>query len=186
MGISESAVGVRSQPVYNASPATVPDFQAAVDYAAKVGNRMAGTTAERNAFESSGWEGLEWDDTTLDRRFRHNGTTFAGTATIGSVAAAPSSGITVNGPTFVRKDDQGMVEAYIDLTRSSALPSGAPIAIIAGGFRPSTTLRYSGTVSEGGTAGTAYVQIESSGNVTVFNPGAGNQRVTVFAKYPGA
>jgi hypothetical protein len=63
--------GAKGQPLFNDTPQTVADLQAAVAYAAKVGNRREGTTAERNAASGSDlWEGLEWADTTDGRTYK--------------------------------------------------------------------------------------------------------------------
>lgn len=47
------------------------------EYAAKVGNRLIGTTAQREAYQY-GREGVSWYDTTANRLYTHNGTAFIG------------------------------------------------------------------------------------------------------------
>jgi hypothetical protein len=62
-------------PVYLDSDAPDPAVNPSqvAEYAAQVGTRLIGTTAQRTAY-SYARDGLCWYDTTLDREYRHNGT----------------------------------------------------------------------------------------------------------------
>lgn len=61
--------GSKGQPVYNDTPQTVADLQASVDYAALVGTRRTGTTAQREAATGSVPDETEWFDSTLGWSF---------------------------------------------------------------------------------------------------------------------
>lgn len=61
--------GSKGQPVYDNRPTTTDDLQAAVDYAALVGTRRSGTTAQREAATVSVPNETEWFDSTLGWSF---------------------------------------------------------------------------------------------------------------------
>lgn len=66
------STGTKNEPIFfaNGSPEVDVDPTAVAAYAAKVGNRRVGTTAERTAATGKDvWEGLEWFDTDLDEVF---------------------------------------------------------------------------------------------------------------------
>jgi hypothetical protein len=99
----------------------------------------------------------------------------------------PVSGFTIGVETFVRKDNNDMIEVFGSITRSgSALPSGVPVAIVAAGFRPVYAVDVGGTTSAGGSAGPAFVQVQPNGNILVYGPGAANTKMTFYARYMGA
>lgn len=102
----------------------------------------------------------------------------------GTVAGV--SGTVVQGGTRVWRTPDGIVHGYIDLIRTEGIPNNAPIAIVGGGFRPPGNYDFGGTISEGGTAGPVFVRVEASGNIVVFNPAPGNQRVAFSFKWPKA
>lgn len=103
---------------------------------------------------------------------------------IGGVA--PVSGFTLSGETSVRRTAAGMVHAVVGISRPTGIPGAVPIAIMNAGFRPTGTIEFAGTTSQGGSAGVSFIQIQSSGNVLVYSPGASNQRAAFVVSYPGA
>jgi hypothetical protein len=90
--------GSKNQPRFLATgaPETAVDLNTIGDYAAKVGNRKVGTTAERNAATGKDvWEGLLWGDTSEGREYRRTGGSwvrFSHRTTGGSVSE-PTNGI---------------------------------------------------------------------------------------------
>ena len=74
---ASSTRGPKGQPRFpaNEAPDLGVDEEIVADYAAKVGNRRVGTTAERDLAESSGdvWEGLLWGDITDKHEYEHVG-----------------------------------------------------------------------------------------------------------------
>jgi hypothetical protein len=70
--VASESTGAKNQPYFSATGAPEIDVDPGVvsDYAAKVGNRRVGTTAERNAATGKDvWPGLEWYDTTEDAAY---------------------------------------------------------------------------------------------------------------------
>lgn len=70
---ADGTSGAKGQPQFldGGAPDLATDSNILADYAAKVGNRRVGTTAERNAAAGKDvWEGLEWDDTTTKKVYR--------------------------------------------------------------------------------------------------------------------
>jgi hypothetical protein len=109
--------GSRGEPKFSDSgaPDIAVDPTKVAEYARFVGNRITGTTAQRNAFNhpdwphlTTPWEGLVWYDTTLDREFLWTGSGWKPTAPWGAFvnrSTDPTFGlITVNHPLGVTPD----------------------------------------------------------------------------------
>tara|TARA_R100000365_G_C2746946_1_gene76472 strand:- start:1831 stop:2460 length:630 start_codon:yes stop_codon:yes gene_type:complete len=72
---ADGTPGARKQPQFlgGGAPATAVDLNILADHTAEMGNSMALSTADREAFESDGWEGLFCYDTDEDAIYRHDG-----------------------------------------------------------------------------------------------------------------
>ncbi|WP_152970154.1 hypothetical protein [Frigoribacterium sp. RIT-PI-h] len=73
---ADGTSGSKNQPQFldGGAPDLATDSNLVSDYAAKVGNRRVGTTAERNAATGKDvWEGLEWHDTTTNKVYSRIG-----------------------------------------------------------------------------------------------------------------
>lgn len=76
--------GAQNQPLFSetGAPQIGTDLSLISNYAAEVGNRKVGTTAQRNALTGADrWTGLAFWDTTLNYEFIWDGSAWAGTPT---------------------------------------------------------------------------------------------------------
>ena len=187
---ASSAVGTRGQLQFSAleAPDMGADETALSNQTAELGTRRVGTTAERNALSGAKlFEGLLWADTTDGVEYRFTSGAWAPAAGKPVTGGVTGQGgfATVSG-TWVRRTGSGIVHATVALSRATGIPSGVPIAIMNAGFRPLQMIEFAGVTSEGGTADSAFIRIETSGNIVVFNPGANNQKVSFAVTFPGA
>lgn len=89
--------GTHGSPLYNSSPQTVADLQAAVDYAALVGNHKVGTTSQRDAASGSeAWDGLFWSDTTDGKTYKRVSGGWVQQLTVANVFRRGTATITTN------------------------------------------------------------------------------------------
>ena len=67
--------GTHQEPIFSDSgaPDLAVDSTALGAYAARFGNHMVGTTTDRDNFAGLAWEGLQFEDTTLDATYVYYG-----------------------------------------------------------------------------------------------------------------
>lgn len=132
-------------------PAVNPSQVAA--FAAKVGTRLIGTTAERNAYEY-GREGLEWYDTTLDSVLIHNGSGWKGVTVIQHVGGTP-----LDGPAW-----DGVSPIIMKHASITAVPNASSVIVqpwVEGSF-PHGLITVAATPGDGLTAGKAVINASST------------------------
>jgi len=153
------------------APDLAVDSNAIATYAAKVGNRRAGTTAERIAATGLDvWEGLEWFDTTLRYSFLY----LSG----GWVSVGPSGVVTALAGFVVASDTSltimgGMVRLYLRITGTFVSSTNYSVATLPAGFRPGS-IKYGALVFVGSSFPAAGgIEISVDGTVILYNgPGA--------------
>ncbi|QPE05318.1 hypothetical protein IT882_04415 [Microbacterium schleiferi] len=100
---ADGTAGARLQPQFlgSGAPATAEDLNIISDHVAKMGNIMVLSTADREAFESDGWEGLYCHDTDENLLYMHDGSAWK----VEGVASLPpynSSTVAFTGVPFIR------------------------------------------------------------------------------------
>lgn len=85
--------------------------------------------------------------------------------------------------TRLERDSTDMVDAYLVVTKSSAINSDEWMVTLPEGFRPQSNVEFAGTVSQGGAAAPVFAQIRPNGGLYVFNPSAGNKRFAGHIRY---
>lgn len=99
---ADGTPGTKNNPQFldGGAPDLATDANLISAYAAKVGNRRTGTTAERNAATGKDvWEGLEWFDTTLRRIFLYLNGSWVATVGFTNAPNSASGGLTPGGVT---------------------------------------------------------------------------------------
>lgn len=92
-------------------------------------------------------------------------------------------GYVVAADTRLERDISDMVDAYLVVSKSSAINSDEWMVTLPEGFRPPANVEFAGTTSQGGAAGSVFAQIRTNGGLYVFNPPAGNKRFTGHIRY---
>ena len=98
--LSSESSGPKNQPYFaaNGAPEIDVDPGLVADYAAKVGNRRVGTTAERNAAAGKDlWESLIWGDTSDGNEYKRTGSAWIRQSAPVAMAAGRSQIVTPAG-----------------------------------------------------------------------------------------
>jgi|GEM_PF-4618468 len=149
--------GPKGQPRFpaNEAPDMGVDEEILADYAAKVGNRRVGTTAERNAATGSDlWEGLIWGDTTDKLEYRRTAGAWARFGDIERVVNG-RTGTPAAGTQFIHeyKFVQGLTNSggLLAIPFAVAFPNGAGhIFFTANSGTGSTPVLNAGSLSKTG------------------------------------
>jgi hypothetical protein len=160
-------------PLYNNTPQTVADLQAAITFIEKMGNHRADTTTARNA--ASGidvFDGLLWDDTTDGFTYRYISPTgwvkIAGPLVTASPTVRSGNGWSVGAGTRLSKDAFGRVLYEAEFTRASATPGPADtIADLPTGFKP--VARRSGIGAAFASGNAIGYDLNTDGSIVVNN-----------------
>jgi len=194
--------GTNGQPVYNTTPQTVLDLQAAADYAALVGNTKKGTTTQMNALTGVFvWAGLLFSNNDDGLVYRYNGTTWKRLlAGLNMVKPTSAVGGTINGDgaisfasaTSVRANGvfSSVFDNYkiiINMTAASA-SAEAQFNLCVGGVPNVTASSYTTNrleVPPGGTPTGASVAaaVGSMGRIGVGASAASNLEADVFGPF---
>lgn len=144
------------------------------EYAARVGTRLIGSTAERTAYAYAR-EGLSWYDTDLDAEFIHDGSGWVKAWTpqtaAGSVVPTAGAGFTLSNNTLYTRD--GWLLGSIDYVKGvGALSHADVICTMPVGARPTNTCAVGGTMAP--TPSQPYdVMITSAGVLQILVPPSG-------------
>lgn len=142
------------------------DSNAVAQFAAFVGTRAIGTTAQREAYAYAR-DGFRWGDRTDKKEYEWNdGWVVVGGSVI--TAAAPSMGANWSwgsGSKITRAGDTVTVHAL--LTRSSAISGAQTIFTLPVGFRPTDAVAAAGALVSGGSEGGVTVTVTAAGVVTI-------------------
>lgn len=135
------------------APDLAVDQNAVSNYAAKVGTRLIGTTAERTAY-AYGRKGLEWYDTDLNTVLIHNGSGWQGITVIQHVGGTP-----LDGPSW-----DGVSPLIMKHASITAVPNASSVIVtpwIEGPF-PHGLISFAATPGDGLTAGKAVINASST------------------------
>lgn len=146
-------------------PAVNPSQVAA--FAAQVGTRLIGTTAERTAYAYAR-EGLAWFDTTLEQPFVHNGSGWVfGDGSSDAAAVTLGSGFATIDFTLTVTRRAGLGVLHGRVARTSG--SGSSVGTIPAGFRPSVGIRaFVASLDAANTDGARFhVSVNTDGTISL-------------------
>ena len=165
---ADGTPGARLQPQFlgTGAPATAEDLNILGDHIAEMGNSMALSTADREAFESDGWEGLFCYDTDEDVLYRHDGSAWvdndisdSGWVTLSTLGSGWAA--TTNHTPRIRRVGK-QVFLFGAVTRSGTSGALADLATIPSGYRMagSYTLVFVGaSITSGGQGVELYMNV---------------------------
>jgi len=171
--------GPKGQPRFPATdaPDLGVDEEIVADYAAKVGNRRVGTTAERNAAAGADlWEGLEWYDTTLKKTFWNiSGVWSDHPDTVQAIPTVLFAGWAIGADFRVSRLGSKATAALHVRSSAGGIGDGvSPGVILLAGFKPKVALGGAGIVFAGGAASAAGFLIDLAGQLVIYNTIANN------------
>ncbi|GAB2567533.1 hypothetical protein [Leucobacter ruminantium] len=94
-----------------------------------------------------------------------------------------AAGVTVSAQTRIERDPSGMVDVYVELISPAAMGTNLWIATMPLGFRPAATTEFVGGASQGGAAGPVFGEVRANGGIYVWNPPAGNRKLSFHTRY---
>ena len=174
--------GPKGQPRFPATdaPDLGVDEEIVADYAAKVGNRRVGTTAERDLAASSGdvWEGLLWGDTTTGLEYKRVGGAWV-TAIAGNFGADGNMTIT---SAVLKKSFNGFVSLFATTNRinGTTFATNVIVGILPVGFRPAFDVQGVAATYGSGTPNQVTVSA-ATGNISLMTPSPAGHTVAQFA-----
>ncbi|MCS4277710.1 hypothetical protein M2390_002919 [Mycetocola sp. BIGb0189] len=156
------------------------DLDTVSRYASENGNRVALTTAERQAFKY-GREGLECWDKDEKREYLWTGGAFRRRSLLTSQVQV-QQGFTspIN---RLEKDADGWVTVTYQVTRDAFSGIGQQLGTLPAGFRPSLDVPAAGSATSGAPPGLCTVLIQSNGAMVLYATGNGNRTFYVTARY---
>jgi hypothetical protein len=175
--MSRDTSGPKNEPQYagTGAPADAADLSEIATYAALVGNRKTGTTAQRNAATgtSAAWEGLLWGDTTDGYEYRYtSGAWVGGTTPFTFVGLYGQYGGTSETVKAVVQGGRVWLEGFASNVSSATFVAATQYTLgtIPVSLAPTKAQSFSCTW---GDTGTASVTVDAAGNVTfLLNVGA--------------
>ena len=159
-------------------PAVNPSQVAA--FAAEVGTRLIGTTAERTAYAYAR-EGLRWFDTTTDKEYLYNGSgwvvAWAPETSPGSVVPSAGAGFTLSANGLYTRD--GWLLGSIDWAKTSGTLSHADVVMtLPVGARPTNEYVVGGRMGPAPSQ-IGHLVVSSAGVVSALVPDSGRTSGTV-------
>jgi hypothetical protein len=150
--------GDHGEPIVQDPPTTIADFAAHAAYTRLTGNRIVGTSSQRNSFSSTygfnAFIGLSFFETDTNNEYTYIPSGWAGTSTDGSIVAF--SGATSNGVSDLAAAPGGGFQASRDVTfRNPTRFTAAPI-ITLGVFTGASNDQHAGIVNLTTTGFTLY------------------------------